>query len=252
MAKRVSCVTDLQLLVDQGNTRVKWIWVRDGVIAEDTAGRGGLVHLAKAMESDEGLGPTEIRICSVAGPEPVADLRQLCLDRWNLEPCLMESRAEQGGIRNGYVRPQSLGVDRWMAIVGAATVYGAPAVIWDLGTAATLDAVDASGQHLGGWILPGPETMLNALRDYTRLTVPEKINGVDAPEPGRNTADAIRSGVLAAQAGAVGRFMKACASAGHRDPRLVVTGGAASEVRGALDVEYVFDPLLVFRGMLVD
>jgi len=245
-------VADLQLLIDLGNTRIKWIWVRDGVIAEDTAGRGGLSDLAKATVPDASVGLTEIRICSVAGPEPVADLRQLSLDRWNLEPCLMESRAEQGGIRNGYERPQALGVDRWMAIVGAATVYGAPVVIWDLGTAATLDAVDASGQHLGGWILPGPETMLNALRDYTRLTVPEKTDGLKALEPGRNTADAIRSGVLAAQAGAVECFIDSLSGADCDDATLVVTGGGAGDLLGALDIEHVFDPMLVFRGMLVD
>jgi type III pantothenate kinase len=245
-------VTDLQLLVDQGNTRLKWIWVRDGAIAEDTAGRGSLGDLAKALEPGETPGPTGIRICSVAGPEPVADLRQLCLGRWNLEPCLMESRAEQGGIRNGYVRPQSLGVDRWMAIVGAATVHGAPVVIWDLGTAATLDAVDASGQHLGGWILPGPGTMLRALRDHTKLNVPQDVDGVKGLHASDSTAEAIRTGVLAAQVGAVECFIGSLSDRDCDDATLVVTGGAAGDLLGALDIDHVFDPLLVFRGMLVD
>jgi type III pantothenate kinase len=60
-------------------------------------------------------------------------------------------------------------VDRWLAIVGAAHTYGMPVVIWDLGTATTLDAVDEQGQHRGGLIYPGPETMLNSLTELTEI-----------------------------------------------------------------------------------
>jgi type III pantothenate kinase len=145
-----------------------------------------------------------------------------------------------------------LGVDRWLAIVGAATTYGKPLVVWDLGTATTLDAVDASGQHLGGWILPGPRTMLDGLRQDAKLDTPESIGPESRLRPGRRTRDCIINGVLAAQIGAARLFLRELGGPGTAPPVLVLAGGAAPTVRDALGQECVYDPWLVFRGMLVN
>jgi type III pantothenate kinase len=149
-------------------------------------------------------------------------------------------------------------VDRWLAIVGAAHSYGKPVVIWDLGTATTLDAVDAEGQHLGGYIYPGPAIMLEALRSGTALTVPGDLSGAledssagpeHAISPAQTTADCIIQGVIATQVGALNQFLRYISpQAGN--PILVVTGGAAQELLPGLNVKHIHDPWLVFRGML--
>ena len=164
--------------------------------------------------------------------------------------------ARQGQVVNAYAEPETLGVDRWLAIVGAVARYGKPLLIWDLGTATTLDAVDADGRHLGGLILPGPRTMLESLRRDTRLKVPEDRNVVAATgaapaAPGTSTSECISRGVFAAQVGALERFIGRLGDSLGGKPSLVVTGGAAEPLLPLLDFNYKHDPWLVFRGMLM-
>jgi type III pantothenate kinase len=249
---------DSMLLIDMGNTRIKWIWAVDGRIDEETCGRGSLDAFRRFTKSHAGEWPSRVLLSSVAAEERTAAVTDACNSRWAVTiSCLVSSR-QQAGIRNAYEQAETLGVDRWLAIVGAAHSYGKPVVIWDLGTATTLDAVDAEGQHLGGYIFPGPATMLEALRSGTTLTVPGDLSG--APEdpptgqensisPGQTTTDCIIQGVRATQVGALNQFLRYISpQAGN--PKLVVTGGAAQELLSGLKFEHIHDPLLVFRGML--
>jgi type III pantothenate kinase len=244
--------TEAHLLIDIGNSRIKWIWSQGGELQTDRAGQGDFADFERACRPSTASRPTEVRLSSVAGAERAQQVAAMCAERWETPPRLLSSRDVQGGVRNGYAEPARLGVDRWLAIVGAVAAHGKPVVVWDLGTAATLDAVDASGQHLGGWILPGPGTMLDSLVKDTKLKVPNGLDGARAIEPGRSTDECIRAGVLAAQLGALSQFMKRVAEDIGQAPRLVVTGGAAEPLLSKIDAEYVHDPWLVFRGMLVD
>jgi type III pantothenate kinase len=237
------------LLIDQGNTRLKWLWAVDGELQPASAGRGGFDVFRKACEA-AGQAPGGVRFSSVAGRASREAVISLCRDRWGVSAERLVSRAEQGGVRSGYENPESLGVDRWLAIVGAVREHGKPVVVWDLGTAATLDAVAADGRHLGGLILPGPLTMMESLRRDTELPVPEAPENA-VLQPGRNTAEAITNGVLAAQVGALNQFLKGTAGALGGDPSLVITGGGGALLLPYLDFHCIHDPWLVFRGMLV-
>jgi type III pantothenate kinase len=245
-------MSENHLLIDLGNSRAKWVRAQGRAIDSGSAGRGDIDALAAACRAADALRPDSVLVSSVANPSMTNQVRKLCIDRWAIEAQLLQAQARQGGVRNGYAEPARLGVDRWLAIVGAVERYGAPLVVWDLGTAATLDAVDAAGQHLGGWILPGPSTMLDALRIGTQLPVPEDLRDAGLLRPGRSTAECIARGVLAAQAGAVGQLMQNLCSHAKAKPSLVVTGGAAATLLQHLEVEHIHDPWLVFRGMLVD
>lgn len=245
-------MSDERLLIDLGNTRAKWVWAQGRAIATDRAGRGGLTALEAACRAPSAPRPDAVLVSSVASAATAETVRELCRSCWGLEARLLRARAGQGGVRNGYSEPSRLGVDRWLAIVGAVDRYGTPLVVWDLGTATTLDAVDTDGRHLGGWILPGPSTMLDALRDRTQLPVPPDLTNTGPVQPGTSTAECIGRGVLAAQAGALEQLMQGLASGAAADPKLVVTGGAAAQVLPLLEVEHIHDPWLVFRGMLVD
>ena len=127
---------------------------------------------------------------------------------WN-HSCWVPPRAG-GGVRNAYDEPGKLGVDRWLAIVGAVARYGIPVVVWDLGTASTLDAVDTSGRHLGGMIYPGPATMAASLTRDTRLIVPPDLEGAST-DPGQSTSSCIQNGVFGAQIGALNMFLRSVA-----------------------------------------
>jgi type III pantothenate kinase len=245
-------MSETRLLIDIGNSRIKWSWARGGELETERAGQGDFAALERACRPADASRPIEVLLASVAGADRVRQVAELCKVRWDLAPRILYSREEQGGVRNGYAEPAQLGVDRWLAVVGAVAVYGKPVVVWDLGTATTLDAVDGSGQHLGGWILPGPSTMLDSLAQDTRLKVPVEPGEATVIEPGHSTAECIRRGVLAAQVGALNQFMKQVEHRSGEKPRLVVAGGAADAVLGHQRIEYTRDPWLVFRGMLVD
>lgn len=245
-------MTETRLLVDIGNSRIKWVWAQGRELLTDRAGQGDFAALERACRPAAASRPVEVLLASVAGADRARQVAELCSVRWDLPPRVLRSREQQGGVRNGYADPVQLGVDRWLAVVGAVAVHGKPVVVWDLGTATTLDAVDASGQHLGGWILPGPATMLASLVEGTKLTVPEDLEGASASEPGQSTAECIRRGVLAAQLGALNQFMRQVAGDIGADPGLVVTGGAADSVLTGTGIEHIRDPWLVFRGMLID
>jgi len=243
-------VADVKLLIDQGNTRLKWVLARDGEIDEKSAGHGDLEAFNQACRHDASFHPASVLISSVAGREDTQVLADFSESRWGIEAQLLESTEQRGEVRNAYREPKMLGVDRWLAIVGAVARYGKPVVIWDLGTATTLDAVDQTGQHLGGMIYPGPATMLDSLSRDTNLNVPPNLEN-SAVTPGRSTGSCIGNGVYAAQVGALNQFLRNTSEEMGGTPMLLVTGGAASQILPRLDFEYIHDPWLVFRGMLV-
>jgi len=245
-------MTDIRLLIDIGNSRIKWAWARDGELLPELTGHGEFPDLERACRPAAASRPSAVLMSSVAGADRVRQVAELCTVRWDITPTILSSQAEQGGVRNGYQEPEKLGVDRWLAIVGAVARYGKPVIVWDLGTAATLDAVDADGQHLGGWILPGPATMLEALGRKTKLTIPEGFAEAGSIAPGRCTAECIRRGVLAAQVGALQQFMDSLEGRLGDKPQRIVTGGASPALVDCTGIDCVVDPLLVFRGMLVD
>lgn len=244
-------MTDLSLLIDQGNTQLKWVIARDGQVDEGSLGRGSLDEFIQVFGPDAAVHPGSVVLSSVADTELAGKLIGFCNRRWGVETRVLASTRVQGGVHNAYTDPARLGVDRWLAIVGAVARYGKPIVIWDLGTAATLDAVDKGGRHIGGMILPGPQTMFRALGRDTRLKVPSSLDSASSIA-GRSTAECIRNGVFAAQVGALNQFLRTLSASGLSEPRLVVTGGGAAELLPSLDFSYIHDPWLVFRGMLVE
>lgn len=242
-------MTEDILLIDQGNSRLKWILARNQELLEESAGRGDFTAFFDACFKGDFGSPNALLISSVAGTEASRKLVDFCESIWNIDVQLLQSEEQGRHVRNGYIEPGALGIDRWLAITGAVDRYGKPVVIWDLGTATTIDVVDENGQHVGGMIYPGPTTMLKSLGSETRLNVPTDLSAAGLL-PGRSTADGIGNGVLAAQVGALNQFMHHASESIGANPKLVVTGGAADQIVPLLDFPCVLDPWLVFRGML--
>ena len=242
-------MTEWALLIDQGNTRLKWVLAGSGEIDEKSVGQGDFDAFRQTCRHEAFVEPDTVLISSVAGIENAQTLAVFCESQWGRETQMLVSTKQRGGVRNAYPEPEMLGVDRWLAIVGAVARYGKPLVIWDLGTATTLDAVDETGQHLGGMIYPGPATMLDSLGRDTKLRVPANFENAGIT-PGRSTADCISNGIFAAQLGALNQFLRKVSDEMGRQPEIVVTGGAATWIVPMLDFETIYDPWLVFRGML--
>jgi type III pantothenate kinase len=99
-------------------------------------------------------------------------------------------------IRNSYKTPETLGIDRLAAAVGAQVLFpGKDLLVMDAGTAITFDLIEANGTFLGGNISPGLRSRFRALHDYTEK-LPLVTVSDQWPPIGQTTEEAIRSGVL--------------------------------------------------------
>jgi type III pantothenate kinase len=157
-------------------------------------------------------------------------------------------------VLNGYSDPGLLGVDRWLAVVGAYARVGSACVVADLGTAATVDVVASDGQHQGGYIVPGPRLMVASLLRSTRELAPRHASsGASGTDSGfaDNTRDAIERGCRLALAALIDRSVADAGGHSSERPRLLLTGGAAPEVLPHLRSIGEHLPDLVLRGLAV-
>jgi type III pantothenate kinase len=248
------------LAIDIGNTRLKW-----ALYAQPKPGAVLLQHGAVFIETIDELAerdwkdlppPSSMLGCVVAG-DAVRRRVEEQLELWDFEPHWVVPSAHEAGLRNGYDHPSRLGADRWVALAGArsrvlaAAASGGkprPALVVMVGTAVTVDALDAEGHFLGGLILPGFGMMLRALEMGTaNLKVPTG-EVVDFPT---NTSDALMSGGADAIAGAVERQVRRLRARTGVEPMLLMTGGAAVKLAPITDLPFETVETLIFEGLLL-
>ncbi len=228
-----------ELLVDLGNSQAKLGWLSGGQMRYL-----GACGLDEAPTSILPGRPARIWLSSVAA----AERETAFVDRLDLTETTLIRVTVTSFLRHQPSRyaPDQLGVDRWLAALACRERGLAPAVIADVGTATTLDLLDAQGVHLGGYILPGPELMRRALLDGTALRPQQRSLYCDSGPPAA-TGDAIACGVLQAQLGAIER---ALAVAGQ-GASLVLTGGGAGIIRRLLAQDALCVEQLVLEGLAV-
>ncbi len=217
------------LLIDAGNTRIKWALADDGAPLGAWSASGAVAHaeVNHLPASWQGQSITRALVANVAGNK-LRDQLQLMIPTTAIT--WFAAQAQLNGMRNRYRNPAQLGCDRFAAALGArALAPGQALIVATCGTATTIDAVSASGEFLGGMILPGLGLMASALAHNTAQL---PLIGAGAGLPAvfaDNTDDAILSGCLSAQAGAIER---ACAL--HHAEQCIVSGGAGRTVGAAL------------------
>lgn len=214
------------LLVDAGNTRVKWAAAAPGAAAGDWAALGAVAHdeLGALAAQWQALPLTCALVSNVAGAAVAARISDAlaAAQPGAAAPSWFRSQAECAGVINGYRDPSQLGCDRFASLIGARQRYpGESLLVVTAGTATTVDALDASGRFIGGMILPGLRTMAQSLALNTAL-----LPAVDDARSERlfadNTQDAIVSGCIHAQVGAIEQARAQWPSA-----RCLLSGGAA-------------------------
>jgi type III pantothenate kinase len=240
----------MTLLLDIGNTRIKWARLEGGKLLAPGAATHVEDQLLAALErAFEGPKPGWVMACNVAGPLVGKALSDLCRERYALQPEFFISSAERGGLKNGYTDPTRLGADRWAAVIGAFHLYGGPACVVDAGTAITVDAVDKQGRHLGGLIAPGPQTMRRALAGAT-AGLPDQGEG-DLHLLARDTRSGITGGGWQAAAGFLERMLALLTQELGPDARFILTGGDAERLAALLPPRFTLCPDLVLQGLAV-
>jgi type III pantothenate kinase len=230
-----------QLLLDAGNSRLKWVVLDDGKWCEPgSAAYSDLSALSRILEPE-----LACHIASVAGERherQIAELLQSCA----ISPVWLTSEARFGDVVNGYDNPRQLGVDRWMAAIAARRRKAATVLVVSVGTAMTVDAVSAEGLFLGGLIVPGPALMRQALSEGTARVAGMAGSWQAFP---RATADAVESGIVAALCGAIQVQHAHLTGYSGETPACLLTGGGAGQLMPHLTLTVEHVPNLVLEGI---
>lgn len=235
------------LLIDLGNTRLKWATCDAG-----PAQPGGVfAHVGKPLATDlrsEWASlprPKKVLVASVVAPTREDELDACVRERFHIGADFLRSPAAALGVRNAYPEPARLGIDRFLGLAALHAQRPRALVLVSVGTALTLDALDAQGHHHGGLIVPSPRLMRTALLGSTARIGTFDGRWQEMPD---NTADAVVAGSLTAAAGAVDRFRATATRRFGVSPALLLAGGGADELAPLLpDAERTHD--LVLHGL---
>ncbi|HEV8017461.1 MAG TPA: type III pantothenate kinase [Steroidobacteraceae bacterium] len=245
----------MALLVDIGNTRIKWARLDGGRLGRCHAAAHGGWRAGDYTRRLFGSGsrPQRMLVSSVAGARVNRTLAAAAR-RAGLHVRFVTVPRRAGGVTVGYAEPWRLGVDRFVAAVGAHQLFRGVAVcVVGVGTAMTIDLVSARGRHLGGVIIPAPELMVETLLDHTHGIRRRARGGGSAGAGlfGRSTRAGVVAGSRFAAAALIDRAVEEAQSLVGRAPLVVLTGGEAPAVRPLIRGRWVGVPNLVLRGLAV-
>ena len=230
------------LFADLGNTRGKFQW--DDGQALHFVGFWDYQHSPEPLLKDHAGEP--FIFASVA--DSLVN-QQLCAmaRQFKMECQQVRTQASRFGVNNGYDNPKQLGVDRWLALIGARHLDQGPCVVVDAGTAVTIDVMDSAGQHRGGWILPGLDLMTKALLGHTAAL--KEVASDSNLSLATNTAQAIGNGNLAAVLGAISTALNQAKSPLGRPAQLWLTGGSAQQLSPWIELPHQVQSDLIFIGL---
>ena len=242
------------LLVDIGNTRVKWAVLRGAKMGRMHAAlHGGKPAALRALVRNT-RGISEVVAVCVAGVHLERALSAAVKQGFGIAPRIIRSTREALCVRSGYRDTWRLGADRWVGAVGAFHLLGGRAVVVaNVGTALTIDAVDTQGNHLGGAIVPGPSTMIESLLAGTHGIRKRAGGGKPSARSlfAADTASALGAGAVHAAAAFIDRAVAEAAAAMGARPVLILTGGAAPALRTYIKSKARMAPDLVLRGLAI-
>ena len=239
------------LLLDGGNSQLKWAWVENGTFSE--VGRAPYRDLAQLGEEWLQFADDDVKIvgCAVCG-----SVKKAMVEEQLTRPVEWLSSMPQAlGIRNHYRRPEEHGSDRWFNALGSRRFTQNACIVVSCGTAVTTDALTEDNHYLGGTIMPGFHLMKEAMALKTANL--NRPIGKVYPFP-TTTPNAIASGMMDAVCGALmmmhGRLKDKTGEGKPVD--IIITGGGAARVVQALPESFVHDNQvkivdnLVIHGLL--
>ena len=236
------------LLVDHGNSRIKWALSGGGTwtSADPIGGRGEETDFSPLQGIEA---PRRIFASNSAGPQALACLEDFCKSQWDLKPKMLCAKAAQCDVTNSYVDPESLGSDRWLAMIAARQLCEGPLAVIDCGTAITCDALSAEGIFLGGVISAGLETAAQALLskaahlDFDEMRYTGVFN--------TDTSSAVGSGSLVFAVGGIERVLTEFQAKLGEEFQVLTTGGWAETLTPLMTVNAAVYPDLVLKGIQV-
>ncbi|MCK9530118.1 MAG: type III pantothenate kinase [Gammaproteobacteria bacterium] len=239
------------LLLDAGNTRLKWRLTDGHRLLDGGAvriGEGALVDRLHAAFRKQ-ITIERVIATNVAGDVVGATIDLLASDGFGCAAEMLLPSAEYRGLKNGYTNPAALGADRWAAMIGARELVRGAVCIVDCGTAITLDWIDASGAHQGGMIIPGRRLMTECLVAGTRqIRLPEPSEALEGKLLGTDTASCVAAGTFGCVAGMVERTVQHMGKGA--EVTCLVAGGDGAAFGAHLAIPHRIVNDLTFHGLL--
>lgn len=243
----------VDVVVDVGNTRIKWGRCGADSVVELASLEPNNFHQWMQQFSEWRLHPRTLWAISGVHPE-----RQERLVKW------LQGLGSTVLVLNNHCQlpivirlpiPDRVGIDRLLNAVAArnrATRYDG-VIIVDAGTAVTVDVLDETGAFCGGTIMPGFRLMSEALHDHTAALPVTEVREPNPPIPGTDTMSAIQGGVYWAVVGGVRALLPQLAARCGRSRRVevFVTGGDAHLLLPMLEPDVRYWPEMTLEGIRI-
>ncbi len=240
----------MNLLLDIGNSTISRAMETEGNITSPKQFSYSADSLA--MQLDEHLSqlekPDAVAVASVAADATNRAVQDWFAKHWHLDSWHATVSESYQELRNSYSDVQQMGIDRWLAMIAAWSEYRTALCVIDSGTALTIDLVDSTGQHAGGYILPGIRLMQQSLIQHTDRINTDILNRVDIL-PAANTQQAINNGACLATIAAVERALEDFNEHSSCKARCIITGGYAEQLSAFINQRIEHRPDLVLRGL---
>ena len=239
----------MKLLIDIGNSRIKICYSQNDELVNHAAAEYDQSSMLAVLSKLAGFTPDEVIISSVSSESNNQHLIQWSQAQWNIHPVFAKVTKEFNGLKNAYNNIGQYGVDRWLAMIAARTYSSESVLIVDCGTAITLDAIEDSGNHLGGLIIPGIDLMQTLLTSNTEKIEIEREIQVDDKFFGQSTEEGLYLGAQKSIIGLIELSYQQMQEIYNTDIRVLLTGGAAPIVISALSMIAQHKPHLVLEGL---
>ena len=243
------------LAIDAGNTNITLgLFSDEELVAqwrletEHEKSNDAYAAQLKELFSVAGIDLKEVSGVVIASVVPPLSqtLQQMIEANFQLTPLFVDHA--NAGLKILYDQPSELGADRIVDAVAAVARYGAPCIVVDFGTATTFNAINRSGEFIGGAISPGLKTCADAL--FVRTA---KLPRVEFARPEKviatSTTGAIQSGLYHGYAGLVDGILKQMLEAMDGSARVIATGGLAPLIAGASQHIELVDKTLTLDGL---
>lgn len=245
----------MQLLVDVGNSRIKWCYWNGQTLSAVGSEAHCHVNFDRLLHQiwGEKTAPSKIWISNVAGAEIHAALVCWISTVWRIRPRFLQTESNAFGVSNGYHESKSLGIDRWLNLIATYnnSKTKSPFCVIDCGTCITVDALDADGMHLGGLILPGIQTMRQAVIQSTaECTLEDASPMMGSTMLARSTKQGLWGGTLFAAVSYLERLVDEMTLELGHDLKIIVTGGEADLLLSLMGPRFELREHLVFEGII--
>ncbi|MCW5589087.1 MAG: type III pantothenate kinase [Legionellales bacterium] len=245
----------MKLLIDIGNTRIKWAQYKEGQLHYGEPQHHqdySLDHLFNTLWKNIPT-PQSIVAANVAGTLVMDRLTAWAQQTWGLPVHFIKSKKKFGNIINAYENAEQLGIDRLLNLVAARFFHPEHCVaIISAGTALTVDVLNKNNQHEGGLIAPGFGILQHTMNQLLPYTEHYQLDCSDLfAKLGRSTPECIQAGVQYMCIGFVNQAISQIQQTYGKETGIYLTGGNAKGLLPYVDPTVCLQPFMTLQGLAV-